>query len=441
MQLVLAAATALVSVLPAQAQTPIAVTGGTNITIGGLLAVGVKQSTIGQGNAATARPGLASETRLDDNTSRLTVSSSSKIADGWAVIFRVESRFSADVRPGTALGTGAYAWNAVTTPATGAQTNTRTLGTASGWADGDTWGGISSPYGTITAGKSTLYYTDTIDMSYLGMAAAGEGYRIWDANGLSSFNMLSAVTKATVGAGGVVTPSAAVTYTCGNSRSQNVIKYNSPKLGPVDFTVAFTKSTGGDEAEYAAPAANKAGYESGGAIYGKVNFNQGPWTASLSLLQSKPQNDSTLLPSTTDAMRAGVAYTFPFKLKIGVVVDQTSIKNGVATVNSTSGFEDAKRSVWEVPVSYSWGKHGVYATYTKAGNIASDATNTGATQYNLAYDYALTKRAFVGVAYTQIKNEANGGYKQFLGATTFGGTQPGKGETWSQIGLNINYWF
>jgi len=67
----------------------------TNVSISGLLAVGLKQAEV----TNTSRPGMTSETRIDDNTSRLIIASSSKIANGWNVIFRVESRFQADVRP------------------------------------------------------------------------------------------------------------------------------------------------------------------------------------------------------------------------------------------------------------------------------------------------------------------------------------------------------
>jgi hypothetical protein len=434
-----AAATALVTAIPAQAQTaaqappviaPIQVGVATNITIGGLLAVGVKQSEVTQGNAATARPGTSKEYRLDDNTSRLVISSSSKIKDGWAVLFRIESRFQADVRPSVPL-TPAYGFTGV---AGGTQYNP--TGANTGWADGDTWGGISSPYGTVTFGKSTLYYTDTIGMDYLGLPGPGESYRIWDANGLASFNLLSAtpLLASTTATGAVA---GGVQFTMGNSRTNNVLKYNSLKFGKVfDFSVAFTKQNG-DEARYSAPTPGLKNYENGGTLYAKANYNQGPLTASLSLLSQKAMGGSIALDKDVNAMRLGVAYTLPMKVKIGVVMDKTSVDNG-STINGVATKSD--RTVFEVPISYAFGDHGVYATYTKAGNTAG-IDKTGATQINLCYDYALTKRAFIGVAYSTIKNEANGVYSPFLSGTTFGGTGTVKGETWSQVGINFNYWF
>ncbi|HTS01330.1 MAG TPA: porin, partial [Thermoanaerobaculia bacterium] len=150
----IAAAVAVAAGVPARAQTPAAaapaptpapayapapalgfyVGSFTNVSISGLLAVGLKESEV----TNTSRPGMSSETRLDDNTSRLIIASTSKIANGWNVIFRIESRFQADVRPvdpaynnNNLIGTATYHTGDVT-----------------GWADGDTWGGISSPYGS-----------------------------------------------------------------------------------------------------------------------------------------------------------------------------------------------------------------------------------------------------------------------------------------------------
>ena len=191
---VVAAASALVA-LPSYAQG-IPVTGATNITISGLLAVGVKNSDISQGNAATART-TSNETGVYDNTSRLIIASTSEITKGWNVIFRMESRFTPNVRPGDALLQNAGG------PAGGLAVND-----ASGFADGDTWGGVSSPYGTITVGKSTLYYTDTISAGYLAptLEQPGESYRIWDANGLATFNMLSTYMVGAVSATGTLAP-------------------------------------------------------------------------------------------------------------------------------------------------------------------------------------------------------------------------------------------
>ena len=440
------AAFALAASFPAGAQAPAAPTPApfapapalgfyvgsfTNISISGLLAVGLKESQV----TNTSRPGMNTETRLDDNTSRLIISSTSAMGKGWNVIFRVESRFPADVRPADP----AYNNNLLI------GTATYHVGDVTGWADGDTWGGISSPYGSIVFGKSTVYYTDTINSDYLGVPASpGEGYRIWDANGLGTFNMLDQVTgltKTGVGASSV--------FTLGNTRSRNVVRYNSVNYSGFDFSLAWSKNFSGDELHYVAPGTPgySRSYTNGDGWYASARYNTGPLSIQASVV------DQSILggvyspavqagPPDLLAYRAGVSYKLPINLKIGVVYDHTSYDNSVyATPTSAVATDAAKRGVFLIPVSYGFGPHAVYVTYGIAGNTSS-APDTGATQLNIAYDYALTKRAFIGLYYTSIKNDKNGHYTPFLSGYFFGPTiNSVAGENWWDLGLNLNYWF
>jgi len=426
------AATSALAALPSYGQG-IPVTGATNITISGLLSVGVKNSEISQGNAAAART-MGSETHVDDNTSRLIISSSSKITEGWNVIFRLESRFTPNVRPGDPL-----------LPAAGAATlpnATLAVGNATGWADGDTWGGISSPYGTITVGKSTLYYTDTISAGYLApsLEAPGESYRIWDANGLASFNLLSTYNTGAVSATGVLTP--VTRNILGNTRSRNVIRYDTTVLkldaeSLLQFSLAWSKNAAGAQNVWVSNV-NGSTYEGGQTIYGKAVFNGHGFSASASYLDQKFQGvPASAALTELKAMRLGASYKWQ-GLKVGVVYDNSNMVNGLSTVGVLS---DAKRSVLEVPISYSFGDHAVYATYAKAGSTSS-LTDTGAKQMNFVYDYALTKRAFLGVYYTNMKNDAHAYYQPFLtGYSPFGGSAIATGESWRQVGVILNYWF
>ena len=428
---VVAAASAMVA-LPSWGQG-IPVTGATNITISGLLSVGVKNSEISQGNAAAART-MGSETHVDDNTSRLIIASTSKITEGWNMMFRIESRFTPNVRPGDTL---LPAYGAAALP-----NGTLNVAGATGWADGDTWGGVSSPYGSIIVGKSTLYYTDTISVGYLApsLEAPGEGYRIWDANGLASFNMLSTYLTGAASASGVLTP--ATRNILGNTRSRNVIRYDSILFKPdaaslLQFSLAWSKNAAGPQNVWVSNA-NGTTYEGGQTVYGKAVYNGHGFSASASYLDQKFQGVLTTAANTElKAMRLGVSYKWQ-GLKVGVVYDDSNMVNGINTVGVLS---DAKRSVFEVPISYSWGDHAVYATYAKAGSTSS-LSNTGAKQLNLVYDYALTKRAFIGVYYTKIDNDAQGYYQPFLtGYSPFGGSAIGMGEGWRQAGIILNYWF
>ncbi len=431
---VVAAASAVVA-LPSWGQG-IPVTGATNITISGLLSVGVKNSVISQGSAADAawapRSAMPSETHVDDNTSRLIIASTSKITEGWNVIFRLESRFTPNVRPGAALlpaGPGAP---------TGLAVND-----ATGFADGDTWGGVSSPYGSIVVGKSTLYYTDTISAGYLAptLEAPGESYRIWDANGLASFNILSTYMTGSATAAGVFTPTKQ--NILGNTRSSNVVRYDSILFKPdaaslLQFSLAFSKNAAGAQNMWKS-VADGSTYEGGSTIYGKVAYNGHGFSASGSYLDQKFQGVLTTAPNTElKAMRLGGSYKFGFGLKVGAVYDNANMVNGLNTVGVLS---DAKRTSFEIPISYAFGDHAVYATYSVAGKTSSlDAS--GAKQMNFVYDYAMTKRAFVGFYYTTLKNDAHAYYQPFLtGFSPFGGSAIATGESWRQAGIILNYWF
>jgi predicted porin len=426
------AAASTFATLPSWGQG-IPVTGATNITISGLLSVGVKNSEISQGNAAIART-MPSETHVDDNTSRLIIASTSKITDGWNVIFRVESRFTPNVRPGDTL---LPAYGAATLP-----NATLSVGGATGWADGDTWGGVSSPYGTVVVGKSTLYYTDTISVGYLAptLEAPGESYRIWDANGLASFNILSTYNTGSYSATGVFTPT--TKNILGNTRSRNVVRYDSIVFKPdteslLQFSLAWSKNAAGPQNVWVSNA-NGSTYEGGQTIYGKTVYNGHGFSASASYLDQKFQGlVDTAANYELKATRLGLSYKWQ-GLKFGVVYDHTNSANGI---NNLGVLSDAKRTAFEVPISYTFGDHAVYGTYAKAGTTSS-ISDTGATQLNFVYDYALTKRAFIGLYYTNLKNDAHGYYQPFLtGYSPFGGSAIAPGETWKQAGIILNYWF
>jgi hypothetical protein len=426
---IIAAASAFAVTLPAQV-APIQVTANTNMTISGLLSVGVKDSQISQGNAATNRM-LPSEYHVDDNTSRLIISSFSKITDGWNVIFRLESRFTANVRPGDPLLPSLQ----------GAAPTGLAVNDASGFADGDTWGGISSPYGTIVVGKSTLYYTDTINSGYLapGLEAPGEGQRIWDANGLATFNVLSTYMTGSVNAG---TFSAATKQELGNTRSRNVVRYDSPTFKPDDaslltFSLAYSKNPAG-ATPMAGVATIGSTYDIGNTVYARIAYIGHGFTAMGSYLDQKMAGVAASAANTElKANRLGVSYKIS-GFKFGVVFDSSDQVNGISTGAALS---DAKRTSYLVPLSYTWDKHGVYFNYGKAGNTSSYA-NTGMKQYNIIYDYALTSRAFAGFYYTDVKNDAQAYYQPFLtGYSPFGGSFILPGEAWKQFGLILNYWF
>lgn len=437
---VVAAATALAT-LPALAQTTVGVSSSTNITIGGLIAMGVKNAEISQGNAATARV-TANEIGVYDNTSRLWFTSSSKIADGWTVFMRIESRMPMNVRPGDPLVAGTAVGTGTTNLTTGATAVNLATNGASGWADGDSWAGIGTPYGNFYMGHMHLYVTDGISVGYLSPALEhpGEGYRVWDVQALGIFNLLNTyMTGKQDGVSNLVKNN-----TLAITRSRNVIKWDSPTFKPdaaslLSFSLAWSKNAAGAQNAWISNA-NGTTYEGGQTIFGKALYNGHGFSAMALYLDQKFQGVLSSAANTElKATRLGVSYKWN-GIKAGLMYDNTSMVNGgLSAAGAIVG--DSGRTAFQVPVSYQWGDHGVYATYTMAGKTASQ-DNTTAKQMTFAYDYALTKRAFIGVALTTINNDSRVNYQGFLtGYSAFGTSALAYGESWRQLSLSLNYWF
>jgi len=253
-------------------------------------------------------------------------------------------------------------------------------------------------------------------------------------NGFAAYNILGQV-------GGAGTSA----YNFGITRSDNVIRWDSPVVGGFDGSIAYTKNPSNDEVHcngVSAPystAPCSQNYAHGGTWYGRVRYNDGPLTASLSAFNIQPNGVPSAAQSWT-GYRLGAAYTFPIGengLKVGAVWDNQEIDNFVATA---SGLTSGKRNAYEVPFTYIFGKSQAYVIYAKA-NATSNVPDSGATQINVGYDYALTKNAFVGVIFTRLINQSNGTYRPFLTNTSFGPTAPNTGEGSSQVSFDLNYWF
>ena len=75
----------------------------------------------------------------------------------------------------------------------------------------------------------------------------------------------------------------------------------------------------------------------------------------------------------------------------------------------------------------------------------SGTQDTGAKQLNLVWDYALTKKTFVGLYLTKLDNDKYGHYAPFLAGTNFGSSAPNplgtNGENFTQLGFNVQFWF
>ena len=113
-----------------------------------------------------------------------------------------------------------------------------------------------------------------------------------------------------------------------------------------------------------------------------------------------------------------------------------------------------------VPITYTVGSHAFYFEYAVAGKASGQVqsqgfqgnpaltTNddTGAKQYLIGWDVALSRRTFFAVDYTKLNNQKNAVYSLFntgllVAANSASATQPARGESESQIWVGIAHSF
>lgn len=378
----------------------------TNVTLSGIATVSYNNYKVSD----TARP-ASTENRLDDNTSRFTLKGTEDLGNGLSAYFQIENRVSFDSRPNS------------------------TFGNAQGLADGETFVGVkSSTLGQIGFGKFAMHYHEGIGYS--------EQYRALNTQAYASAGILSEMNG---------------TYIAGSTRQQNTIKYDTPNFAGFSAKIAYSFSAFGSEgtlsntgitgacsnqytnstAACGPTAAVNNGYSKGNAWNIAGRYNKGPINAVLSVYEFNPEFGTSTLTGHAGGQKSWKAhfdYNFPFGLQAGLGYDHSKVM-GV----TSSG--DASRNAWMIPLSYATGAHKFYLTYAKAGN-RSNVSASGARQYTLAYDYALSKRTFAGVSYVSLANQQNASYQPWLtGISTLGGSQLTVGENARTFGLNLTHFF
>lgn len=382
-----------------------------NVQITGIAAVSMTNYKV----SSPTRTNMAAENRLDDQTSRFTIKGTEDLGGGLSAYFQIENRVSLDSRD--------------------KRDNTGTFGNATGLADGESFVGIKhKDLGSIGLGKFAMHYHETFGYS--------EGYRALNTQSYSS-DIMSAV-------GGW--------FIAQNSRAQNTIKYDTPNWNGFSAKLMYSFNPAGNEgiATIGANPANTS-YSKGGAWNLAARYMNGPINAYASYFKHQIEGRATTAANQT-SWKLGGDYKFPFGLKAGLHYDQSRIDHAVGANGAFNplslalggGVSATKRSAWMLPISYTFGAHAAYFTYMKAGNLKNVAvTNTGATKYVLAYDYALSKRTYVGASYMQLKNKSNGMYTPWLsGISSLGGSAMSNvglagsvGEKGRQLSLNVTHFF
>jgi predicted porin len=414
-------AVAVASVLAA----PAAALAQSSVTISGAINIWAESAgATGASNAGSATAGAQSSfdvkprTRVQDGAgSNIRFTAVEDIGSGMQGFAQVESAVvnNSDTR-NDATGTGAV---------------------TGGWGTRNTAVGLrGASWGEFLIGVWDVHYNEqyAVDNQLLKGPSHSSVLALMNSFGTAGW----APTGAAAGLGGLG-------RTVIGARYSNVIRYQSPTWSGFNFKAAYARPTDG-----VVPTVN--GSVNDGTKNTAWNiapqYSRGPFFVGYSYLRDKdaianlvgvgasyigaaggPGVAGTLYTITSS--RLSGAYTFPFGLKLGLVLDSSKLEIKAAAPASGS---ELKRTVWAVPVSWSSGAHTIFASYARAsklkgsldgadlgsinitpagGGAQSIGDSSGAQFYTLGYQFDLSKRTTAHLNYSQIKNDSLAGYDFF----------------------------
>jgi predicted porin len=311
------------------------------VTISGFFKVSLDNYKID--NPGPARAGFnTSEYRITDNSSRLIFGIVEDIGGGLSGIAQIDMRFAPD------LGTLA--------------------------ANGNTWVGLrSTSLGTVTMGRHDLHYGKQPDD-----IATKAGALQASATSLMDYVARGGTANAIAGA----------------TRTNNVLRYDSPNWSGFAFTAAYSANPTTTEGDLAS-AARKGNAYTFNPTYTASNFGVG-W----SYWNQKADGAG----ATTD-QKSNVFYGYytVAGFKVGAALNSSKVE-------SNTGVKAFDRRSWTIPVSWTSGSHNVYAHYTKAKEDKVLGSGSDAKMIAVAYVYDLSKRTSVGLTYAKIDNSSGAAY-------------------------------
>jgi len=384
-----------------------------SVTISGIVKVGVDNLKIGNPGAARSH---SSETRVTDNSSRILFNVTEDLGGGLSAIAQMDLRFSADVDQTLPNGYGAVS------------STTR--------MSGNTFVGLrSKTLGTISLGRLDLHYGSQPDdiASKAGALMA------------SSVSLMDSTIAGAI---------------AGNTRTPNVVAYDTPNWNGFTARVAYSTNPAGVESDLAnvpvtVPATTAL--RKGRAWNFAPKYTAKNWGVGYTYWSSKADNFTTVgaagainnlgvagaaAGTATGADQKGQTYSGWYQmggLKAGLAWNKSETRVAITGVKSSD------RTAWTIPVSYAMGKHNIYAHYTKAGNDKTTVANDSAKMIALAYVYDLSKRTSVGLTYAKITNDVAGNYNFFTnganGAFGSQGSAPAAGEDPRLIAATVRHAF
>lgn len=358
-----------------------------NVTISGVIKGGYDSTKISGGTAATG-----SMNQFSDQASNFALSGSEALGNGLSAIFRIETRFGIDGLDNNAAPNG-------------------------GIGAGNTHIGLkSASFGEIKMGTQDLHYNE--------IERIENGAKSLSQQAMVGRSILSQVGGNFIGAGTI--------------RTKNVMFWDSPNWSGFTARVAYSTNYSQDElVNVNGVNINTAtvGVDSkqGNSWNAVGRYENGPIKAGVSYLKTEADAAQGAAQFTNKSLRAWGAYKIA-GFSLGLAYDNSK-QQDFATLG-----DERKRDGWSVPLSYSVGNHGVYATYAKVSDLETNgvkAGNSGAKQWTLGYSYDLSKRTSVGVNYTKIDNESATRY----GFANNKGANPAAGQDVSQFYAGVRHAF
>jgi len=377
----------------------------TNVTISGKFVGGYDNYSVKDCQVASD---CRSESRFSDQSSRIIFNIVEDLGGGLKAWGQLDSRFQVDTGGSNAAGTNQ-------------------------WASGNTGMGLMhASWGKVTLGRWDMHYDEI--WKYIGGNRAGS-----QQTNLGDGLMSQVATTA-----GGATTAQTVGFA---SRTANLLMWDSPNWNGFTGRLGYSTNPTANEGTGVTSAVNSGNAGGGYAWSAALRYNNGPWTAGYSHYASESENQQNVAATGANVAavnnltgdRIWLGYTFAMGLKLGFAYDWSRNDNAAAGALTTT---NQKRGAWYLPVSYSWGPHAIYAQYARAGDTSNDmGLDTGASAWNIGYDYAFSKRTSMGIYYTALSNKSGGNYNLKSvggsGATAIGAG--GAGTT--GLGADARQWY
>jgi len=385
-----------VAVAGALAAPGIAFAQAASVTITGAFKVGLENLSYSNSNPTTRLN--TSQMRVVDNSSLIIFQMVEPLGNGLDAIAKLDVRFAPDQSSNNAAGTPS--------------SSSASIGS------GNTWVGLrSATLGSVTLGRWDLHYN----------VAPGHADTAGSAAALGSDNIaLLSFMQSARGANQAIANA---------TRTQNVVKWDSPTWGGFNAIVAWSANpygsglVGASEGDMtslgtAAALATAIGAtpttssRKGDAWNINPSYTNGPFQVGYSFWKAKGDAPT----ATTFDQRGDTAYGY-YKFggfKVGLVWNRSRVNTPFdnAIVGVGGGTKVAQRDAWSVPLSYTFGPNTIMGHYTRANKNKSDLAgavtdDTGAKMFQLAYLYEFSKRTSVGLTYAKISNDSNANYNLF----------------------------